>query len=121
MTVRGEAIEATEEFYQCPTCGENFTSRLGHDALDEAYREYRRRHGFLQPEEIRHWRESYGLAQTELSHLLEWDEATLNRKGPYKKSLKISGLSYSYGESPCQRKLSILESNCVTGAFFFPL
>jgi putative zinc finger/helix-turn-helix YgiT family protein len=79
IIVRGEAIEATEEFYQCPACGEKFTSSLGHDALEEAYREYRRRHGLLQPEEIRHWRESYGLTQTELGHLLEWDEATLNR------------------------------------------
>lgn len=52
---------------------------MGHDALDEAYREYRRRHNLLQPEEIRHWRENYGLTPTELSHLLAWDIATLNR------------------------------------------
>jgi len=79
ITVRGEAIETTEEFYQCPACGEKFTSSLGHDALDEAYREYRSRHNLVQPEEIRHWREHYGLTLTELSHLLEWEEATLNR------------------------------------------
>jgi putative zinc finger/helix-turn-helix YgiT family protein len=79
ITVRGEAISVTEEFYKCPACGEKFTSSLGHDALDEAYREYRHRHSFVQPEGIRQWRKHYGLTQTELSHLLEWDEATLNR------------------------------------------
>jgi len=79
IMVRGEAIETTEEFYQCPACSEKFTSSLGHDALEEAYREYRSRHNLVQPEEIRHWREHYGLTLTELSHLLEWDEATLNR------------------------------------------
>ena len=50
ITVRGEDFKVTEEFYQCPACGEKFTSNLGHDALDEAYREYRNRHNMLQPE-----------------------------------------------------------------------
>ncbi|TGN99804.1 hypothetical protein PN36_33375 [Candidatus Thiomargarita nelsonii] len=50
ITVRGEAISATKEFYQCPNCEHTFSSSLGHDALDEAYREYRRRHGMLQPQ-----------------------------------------------------------------------
>ncbi|KHD06680.1 hypothetical protein PN36_13805 [Candidatus Thiomargarita nelsonii] len=79
ITVRSEAIETIEEFYKCPVCGEKFTSSLGHDALEDAYRQYRRRHNLVLPEEIRHWREHYGLTLTELSHLLEWDEATLNR------------------------------------------
>ena len=79
ITVRGEAIEATEAFYHCPACGEKFTSSYGHDALEEAYRKYRHRHHLVQPEEMRHWREHYGLTLTELSHLLEWEEATLNR------------------------------------------
>ncbi|KHD06020.1 hypothetical protein PN36_05690 [Candidatus Thiomargarita nelsonii] len=78
VTVRGEYFEVTEEFYKCPVCGEKFTSSLGHDALDEAYREYRRRHDMLQPEEIRHWRSHYGLTQIELSRLLDWEAATLS-------------------------------------------
>jgi hypothetical protein len=77
--VRGEAIETIEEFYQCPACGEKFTSSLGHDALEEAYHEYRRRHNLVQPSVFRHWRECYGLTLTELSLMLEWDKATLNR------------------------------------------
>lgn len=79
ITVRGESIPATKEFYQCPHCEHAFTSSLGHDALDEAYREYRRRHNLLQPEEIRNWREQYGLTQQELSTLLGWKETTLSK------------------------------------------
>jgi len=79
ITVRGEPISATKEFYQCPNCGHAFTSSLGHDALDEAYREYRRRHGMLQPEEIRNWRTQYGLTQSELSALLGWIEPSLSK------------------------------------------
>ncbi|MEK8016056.1 MAG: type II TA system antitoxin MqsA family protein [Candidatus Parabeggiatoa sp.] len=79
ITVRGESIPATKEFYQCPHCGHAFTSSLGHDALDEAYREYRRRHNLLQPEEICNWREQYGLTQQELSTLLGWKETTLSK------------------------------------------
>ena len=79
MTVRGEPIPATKEFYQCPKCEHAFTNSLGHDALDEAYREYRRRHNLLQPEEIRNGREQYGLTQQELSTLLGWRETTLSK------------------------------------------
>jgi hypothetical protein len=79
ITVRGETIEVMEEFYHCPACFEKFTSSSGHDALEEAYREYRNRHHLVQPEDIRHWREYYGLTLTELSHLLEWDDGSLNR------------------------------------------
>ncbi|WP_069470505.1 type II toxin-antitoxin system MqsA family antitoxin [Candidatus Marithrix sp. Canyon 246] len=61
------------------TCGQAFTSSLGHDALDEAYREYRRRHNLLQPEEIRNWREQYGLTQKEFNSLLGWKERTLSK------------------------------------------
>jgi len=79
ITVRGESIPATKEFYQCPNCGHAFTSSLGHDALDEAYREYRHRHHLLQPEDIRNKREQYGLTQQELSTLLGWKENTLSK------------------------------------------
>lgn len=77
ISVCGEDIEATEELYRCPACGEAFASSLGHDALTEAYRKYRHRHGLLQPEEIRQWREQVGLTQQELSVLLGWESTTL--------------------------------------------
>jgi putative zinc finger/helix-turn-helix YgiT family protein len=79
ITVRGEPIEVTKEYYQCPHCGESFISTRGHDRFNEAYREYRRRHGMLQPEDIRHWREQYGLTQHELCSLLGWEETNLSR------------------------------------------
>jgi putative zinc finger/helix-turn-helix YgiT family protein len=78
IVVRGEEFRVTEEFYQCPNCGKAFTSSLGHSALDEAYRKYRLRHGMLLPENIRQWREGYGLTQTELSQLLDWEGPTLS-------------------------------------------
>jgi putative zinc finger/helix-turn-helix YgiT family protein len=77
ITVRGEELEATKEFYQCPVCGESFTSSLDHDPVDEAYRKYRQRHQLLQPEEIRQWREYSGLTPTEVSELLGWESTTL--------------------------------------------
>jgi putative zinc finger/helix-turn-helix YgiT family protein len=79
ITVRGEAIETIDEFYQCPVCEEKFTTNLEYDSLEKAYREYRSRHNLVQPDEIRDWREHYGLTRTEFSRLLEWEEATLNR------------------------------------------
>lgn len=79
IMVRGEAIETIDEFYQCPACGEKFTTNLEYDSLEKAYHEYRSRHNMVQPDEIRDWREQYGLTRTELSQLLEWEEATLNR------------------------------------------
>jgi len=79
VNVRGEQIEVEARFMQCPECGVEFESTEGHDALAEAYREYRRCHEMLQPEDIRKWRNTYGLTQKELSALLGWGGATLSR------------------------------------------
>lgn len=77
ITVRGEEFEATKEFYQCPTCGEGFTSSLNHDPLDEVYRKYRQRHHLLQPEEIRQWREHYELTPADVSEFFGWESTTV--------------------------------------------
>src|SRR3990167_669258 len=80
IQVRGEIIEVEVEYYKCLGCGEEFDDpRSNDDPLDKAYREYRRRHGMLQPEEIRVFRKRYGLTQNELSSLLGWGGATLSR------------------------------------------
>lgn len=79
VDIRGEPIEVDALFSKCLECGESFESTRGPDALDAAYREYRRRHGMLQPEEIRERRRNYGLTQKELSQLLGWGGATLSR------------------------------------------
>jgi len=80
IKVRGESIEVETEFYKCLVCGEEFEDpRSDNDPLDKAYREYRRRHGMIQPEEIRQLRKRYGFTQSEMSSLLGWGGATLSR------------------------------------------
>jgi len=80
VKVRGESIEVEMEFYRCLVCGEEFEDpHSDNDPLDKAYREYRRRHGMIQPEEIRQLRKRYGLTQSEMSNLLGWGGATLSR------------------------------------------
>lgn len=79
IEVRGEQIEVLSEYYACVECQEEFVNTKGVDSLDMAYREFRRLHGMLQPEEIRDWRKSHGLTQKELSALLGWGEVSLCR------------------------------------------
>ncbi len=80
IKVRGESIEVEMEFYKCLVCGEEFEDpHSDHDPLDKAYREYRRRHSMIQPEEIRQLRKRYEFTQSEMSNLLGWGGATLSR------------------------------------------
>ncbi|MHB8789969.1 MAG: type II TA system antitoxin MqsA family protein [Desulfobulbaceae bacterium] len=79
IVIRGEAIEVEAHYFQCAECGAEFENTRGPDALEEAYRQYRLRHEMLQPEDIRAWRNSYGITQKELSALLGWGGATLSR------------------------------------------
>jgi len=80
IKVRGEPIEVEVEFYKCLVCEEEFEDpRSDHDPLDKAYREYRRRHDMIQPEEIRQLRKRYGFTQSEMNNLLGWGGATLSR------------------------------------------
>jgi len=80
IAVRNEPIEVKAKYYRCHECGEEFeNTRDEHDALELAYREYRRQHGMLQPEDIHSWRKAYDLTQRETSELLGWGGATLSR------------------------------------------
>ncbi len=80
IVVRGEPIEVEVQYYKCSKCGEEFEEHnTEYDPLDKAYREYRRRHDMLQPEEIKDLRKKYGLTQGEMSKLLGWGGATLSR------------------------------------------
>jgi len=79
VEVRGEPIEVDVEFFKCTECGAEFENTRGPDSLAAAYREYRRRHDMLQPEQIRDWRKQYGLTQNELSKILGWGGVTLSR------------------------------------------
>lgn len=80
IIVRGEAIPTNVEYLKCEDCGSEFGDPSSQkDPLETAYREYRQRHGMLQPEKIRELREQYGLTQQEISNLLGWGGATLSR------------------------------------------
>ena len=79
ILVRGEPVKVNSNYYLCHECGEEFENTRDTSSLSEAYREYRRRHVMLQPEEIRGWRKKYGLTQKELAGLLGWGDVTLSR------------------------------------------
>ena len=80
VNIRNEAIPVHVEYLKCKQCGTEFRDpRSTIDPLDNAYREYRQRHGMLLPEKIKELREQYGLTQQELSSLLGWGGATLSR------------------------------------------
>ena len=80
VNVRGDLIKIEVEYYKCTECGEEFEDPGSKDdPLEKAYREYRRKHGMIQPEEISEMRKHYGLTQQELSKLIGWGGATLSR------------------------------------------
>lgn len=98
IMVSGEPIEVEIDLLKCSICGEEFEDpKTKIDSLDKAYREYRRRHGMLNPEEIREFRRQYGLTQGEMSKLLGWGGATLSRyengalqDGTHEKALRLA-------------------------------
>ena len=78
--IRGEAIDVEVLVLRCPVCGKDFDSPdPSSDPLEAAYREYRRRRGMVQPDQLRESRASYGLTQKELASLLGCGGATLSR------------------------------------------
>jgi putative zinc finger/helix-turn-helix YgiT family protein len=80
VDVRGELIEVSASHYRCKTCdGEFEDPKGGFDFVEKAYEEYRRRHGMIQPDEMKGFRKKYGLTQVELSKLLGWGPVTLSR------------------------------------------
>lgn len=80
ITVKGDRINVLVEYYKCLECGVEFDDpKSNHDPLAIAYKEYRRRHGMMQPNEIRELRKRHGLTQKEFCKLLGWGEVTLSR------------------------------------------
>ena len=77
--VCGDNIPVRVEYLKCRACGETFDDpTLTSDPHANAYREIPKRHGMLQPEEIRISREQNGLTQGELGRLLGWGAITLS-------------------------------------------
>ena len=80
IEVRGETIKVPVEYYRCSFCGDEFDDPGSKDdPLDKAYKEYRRRHGMVPPDEIRELRKKHGFTQHELARILGWGLATLSR------------------------------------------
>ena len=80
INVKGEMIPVEVDRFKCGECGEEFDNPSpAYDPLAVAYREYRRRKGMVQPEQIRAFREKYEFTQKELSDLLGFGGATLSR------------------------------------------
>ncbi len=80
INVKGEMIPVEVDRFRCVECGEEFDNPSpAYDPLALVYREYRRRKGMIQPEQILAFREKYNLTQKELSDLLGFGGATLSR------------------------------------------
>jgi putative zinc finger/helix-turn-helix YgiT family protein len=80
IRVRGEEIDVFVNLFYCPT-GDHYFQSFDDDEkrIQSAYREYRKRKGFLQPEEIKQIREQYKLSQRNFSRLLGWGDITIHR------------------------------------------
>ena len=80
IRVRNKPIKVEVQHSKCTECSDEvFDPNLNLDPFDLAYREYRKRYGFLQPEEIRDWRKANKLTQSELAKLLGVGLATISR------------------------------------------
>jgi len=78
--IRGEEILIRVEYFQCEDKGHRFDDpKSEDDPLNLAYREYRDRKNFLQPEQIKEIRLMNGLTQKELATLLGLGGVTLSR------------------------------------------
>ncbi len=80
FNVRGEPITINVEYIKCKDCGDEVLNpAVNHDPFELVYREYRRKHALLQPEEIAGWRKAHHLTQGEFAKLLGIGVATINR------------------------------------------
>lgn len=80
IRVRGEDISVETKLYYCLTGDHYFQS--AHDdeeRIQNAYKEYRKRKGLIQPDEIKQLRERYGLSQRAFARLLNWGTITIQR------------------------------------------
>ncbi len=80
LKVRGEGIEVTSKIYFCLDGGHYFYDiEDEEDKFQSAYRQYKRRKGLLQSEEIKAIRNQYGLSQKNFARLLNWGDITIHR------------------------------------------
>ncbi|MEA4925287.1 MAG: DUF4065 domain-containing protein [Syntrophomonadaceae bacterium] len=131
--IKGESIEIMTTRYQCSCCGAIIPDPyLEERYFEEAYCEYRKRKGLLQPNEIVHIREMYGLSQRQFAKLLGWSHATISRyesgalQSPshnaelimLKKPENMKGLLESSSNQLSQKEIKLLENkiDCLLGS-----
>lgn len=77
--VKGEPIEVVSQVLTCSVCQEElFSEELDSKNLERAYREYRNKHNYLSPTQIKEIRSRFGSGRT-VATLLGWSQATLVR------------------------------------------
>jgi len=80
LPVRGEDVEVDARVAVCTRCGGDIWDDEFDDAtLERAFAEYRRRHGLLQPADMKRIQQRWGLGQRAFANLLGWGEITLHR------------------------------------------
>lgn len=80
VIVKGETFEIKSTIVICSSCNAEFDDpKEKTNTIEQAYSSYRAKYGLLQPDEIKAFRNKYGLTQQELGQLLGWGLATLSR------------------------------------------
>jgi putative zinc finger/helix-turn-helix YgiT family protein len=107
--VRGKIIKFETPVSICEECGSEF-SEAGDETLTKVYREYRKRQGMLQIEQIKEIRKKYGLTQAEFSKLLGFGAATIARyeSGALQDQTHDNGIQHA---SVPENMLFLLEKN----------
>lgn len=78
--VKGDDITIEVKVRYCDICGEEiWDEQLDSQSLLEAYTVYRKKHGLMQPNEIRAIRDKYGLSQVAFARVLGLGEKTITR------------------------------------------
>ncbi|HMQ70462.1 MAG TPA: DUF4065 domain-containing protein [Ignavibacteria bacterium] len=71
MSFRKEEFEVYDLFYKCEITGKEFsTSETGDIVLRQLYNQYREKNNILFPEQIKEFREKYGLSSLKMSSVL---------------------------------------------------
>jgi len=83
--VKDTVVEYEQTYYYCPIEDEEFTpDKILDQNLLKARDAYRKQKGLLTSEQIKKYRNNYGLNQVEFSNLLGWGDVTIQR---YEKKL----------------------------------
>jgi len=80
LKIRDEDIAVESKVYYCPL-GNHYFQDIDdeEEKFQKAYKEYRNRKNFLQPEDIKQIREKYGFSQRAFARFFGWGEITIQR------------------------------------------